>query len=426
MFLLCDGEYVDSDVKVSKSVDRALMFDSLTGLKSYSVLLEDIQFSQTVTIIIVDIDDFKKINNLYGFEIGNEVLYEFAQLLDAYNSDHDYNLYRISSAEFALLDVSGVIDSQKHSEDVEELIEIISENMIYLPSIDISLHIDVTLAIASSDENVMAKAYMALEVAKKRKQRCQFYTPQIDTSQHNKRVLNIRKDIHEALINSKFIPVFQAIVDKDEKVIKYECLIRLKESDGSVIVPSEFLDVAVETNQFLDIQMDVMRKIFEYMHDKNIDFSINISMDDVSKKDFKQFLKDMLSRYDIAHRVVFEILEDSKSDDYDSFIKFVSEFRSLGVRIAIDDFGTGYSNFTYIFDIEPDYVKIDGSLIKNVDCDLRSQVFIKAIISFSQRLGMKIIAEYVHSNDVFNTLKNLGVDEFQGFYFAKPVERIST
>ena len=94
----------------------------------------------------------------------------------------------------------------------------------------------------------------------------------------------------------------------------------------------------------------------------------------------------------------------------------------LGIKIAIDDFGTGYSNFAYLMDLQPDYLKIDGSLIKNIDTDMRSQEIVKTIVNCAKSLHFKTVAEFVHSKKVFEVCKELGIDEFQGFYFSEPSE----
>ena len=103
---------------------------------------------------------------------------------------------------------------------------------------------------------------------------------------------------------------------------------------------------------------------------------------------------------------------------------FIKEIRTFGVRIAIDDFGTGHSNFSNIIAIDPDYIKIDGSFIKNIDKDPKSYSLVKGIVNSSKDLNIKTIAEFVHKKEIFDILKDLGVDEFQGYYFSEPLLNI--
>lgn len=130
-------------------------------------------------------------------------------------------------------------------------------------------------------------------------------------------------------------------------------------------------------------------------------------------------------KFEDRNRLVFEILESENLSDYDFLEEFVLKYKKLGVKIAIDDFGSGYSNFIRIIRLKPDYLKIDGSLIKNIDKDNNSYEIVKSIIAFSKTLNIKTIAEYVHSEEIFNLLLELDVDEFQGYYFGKPDEIFS-
>jgi EAL domain-containing protein (putative c-di-GMP-specific phosphodiesterase class I) len=130
-------------------------------------------------------------------------------------------------------------------------------------------------------------------------------------------------------------------------------------------------------------------------------------------------------KFEDRNRLVFEILESENLSDYDFLEEFVLKYKKLGCKIAIDDFGSGYSNFIRIIRLKPDYLKIDGSLIKNIDKDNNSYEIVKSIIAFSKTLKIKTIAEYVHSEEIFNLLLELDVDEFQGYYFGKPDEEFS-
>ena len=130
-------------------------------------------------------------------------------------------------------------------------------------------------------------------------------------------------------------------------------------------------------------------------------------------------------KFEDRNRLVFEILESENLSDYDFLEEFVLKYKKLGIKIAIDDFGSGYSNFIRIIRLKPDYLKIDGSLIKNIDKDNNSYEIVKSIIAFSKTLNIRTIAEYVHSEEIFNLLLELGVDEFQGYYFGKPDEDFS-
>ena len=155
--------------------------------------------------------------------------------------------------------------------------------------------------------------------------------------------------------------------------------------------------------------------------------SINLSFKDILNYEFIDYLDNVLEKlkFEDRNRLVFEILESENLSDYDFLEEFVLKYKKLGVKIAIDDFGSGYSNFIRIIRLKPDYLKIDGSLIKNIDKDNNSYEIVKSIIAFSKTLDIKTIAEYVHNEEIFNILFDLNVDEFQGYYFGKPDEDFS-
>jgi len=122
--------------------------------------------------------------------------------------------------------------------------------------------------------------------------------------------------------------------------------------------------------------------------------------------------------------VVFEITESQEISDYKLINKFIQYVKEYNVKIAIDDFGSGYANFEHILNMDADYIKIDGTLIKNIDTDRNSYIITEAIINFSKKLGRKTIAEFIHNKKIYNIVKRLGADYSQGFYLGVPSEDI--
>ena len=125
-----------------------------------------------------------------------------------------------------------------------------------------------------------------------------------------------------------------------------------------------------------------------------------------------------------AERIVFEITESEDIVDDEKIVSFIREVRRTGAKFAIDDFGSGYSNFAYIMKMEPDYIKIDGTLIKDIHTNDVNRTLVKTIVAFSKELQIKTIAEYVHSKEVHEVVQEFGVDEYQGFYIQEPTENI--
>ena len=119
-------------------------------------------------------------------------------------------------------------------------------------------------------------------------------------------------------------------------------------------------------------------------------------------------------------RIIFELLESEGIENYQEVSSFIAEVKQFGCRIAIDDFGTGYSNFAHILQLDVDILKIDGSLIRSIDTDLNAQTVLAAVTEFSKRLGLKTVAEFVHSEAVYDKCQELGVDYLQGYHISEP------
>jgi EAL domain-containing protein (putative c-di-GMP-specific phosphodiesterase class I) len=220
--------------------------------------------------------------------------------------------------------------------------------------------------------------------------------------------------------------VYQPIVDANEKIVKYETLMRLKnEETGELISPFFFLDIAIKTGLYSALSSHIIFESLHLLDSTSHEISFNFTYGDIKNeiliRNIESFLK---VSNGIGSRAIFEIVESENIESYSDIKNFIKKFRQYGVRFAIDDFGSGFSNFEYILEIEPDYLKIDGSLIKNIDTDKKAYILVSAIVEFSHKLGIKVIAEYVHSKVIFEMLKVIEVDEYQGFYFSEPIEKI--
>jgi EAL domain-containing protein (putative c-di-GMP-specific phosphodiesterase class I) len=151
------------------------------------------------------------------------------------------------------------------------------------------------------------------------------------------------------------------------------------------------------------------------------DISINISALDIEKKLIREKIIYLLQENpDMNHRIIFELLEDEEMKDFDVIKDFIHTVKSYGVQIAIDDFGAGYSNFERLLDYQPDILKIDACLIKNIVDDAYSLNVVETIVSFAKKQNIKTVGEYVENKDIYEMLKKLGIDYSQGYYFGKP------
>ncbi len=416
----------DEQVQVkTKEIQNRLYYDELTNLKNRYALEDDIKDDDFVSIVLIDIDSFDDINELYGFSTGNLVLIEVAKVLSEFSSKYSVTAYRIYGNVYCLADKK-MMGFSKYNEFIGNLVTLFKNKPIYIEELEIDIFINITLGISIAQEEPIKTAGIALKKAKKSSVPFFVYNNDIDTKEIIKKSMYWREKLKKSIEEDAVVPFYQAIFDRDKNIVKYETLMRIKDvnenNETVYLSPFLFLDISVKTKQYLQLSNQVISKALSDLSKTEKQISINLSFKDILDVDFITSLDKNLDKINSMDkpRIVFEILESDYISDYTLLDDFVVKYRSQGIKIAIDDFGTGYSNFAHILKIRPNYIKIDGSLIKNLNTDKNSYEMVKSVIEFSRALNIKTIAEYIHSEDVFNIALELGVDEFQGFYLAEP------
>ena len=234
--------------------------------------------------------------------------------------------------------------------------------------------------------------------------------------------------IQKALDSDKIISYFQPIIHNEtKKVVKYESLVRLIDENGKVLSPFFFLDVAKKGRYYTSITKRVLKNSFDALGKLQGDISINLSALDIENKELNGYIIELLQENkEEAKRITFELLEDESVKDFGLIKDFIAKVKSFGVQIAIDDFGSGYSNYERLLDYQPDILKIDGSLIKNIRHDAFSYSIVKSIVTFAKEQGFETVAEFVENEEIFTILKDVGINYSQGYFFSppKPLEEL--
>lgn len=402
-----------------------LYIDSLTGIKNRAALEDDIHGKEFISIVLLDIDSFADINELYGFNTGDLALVEISNALTVFASKYELSAYRLHGNVFGLVNTT-MMNFAVYDEFISETSKLFKNNPIVIGEEKLEIYISVTLGISIAQDEPIKTSIIALNKAKKTNKRFFVYNSEIDTKESIKNSIFWRDKIKEAIENKKVVPFFQPILNREKEIIKYEALVRLKDydlNDKEIFhLPYLFLDTAFKTKQYLQLASQMLSQIIAILPTIQKQISFNISFEDIMNNDFIEILDKNIDKLNIENKekLVFEILESDSISEYAILEDFISKYRRQGIKIAIDDFGTGYSNFAHILKIRPDYIKIDGSLIKNITSDRNSLEMVKSIIAFSKALNISIIAEFVHTKEVFEKLLDLEVDEFQGFYLGKP------
>ena len=403
-------------------MQKRLYRDSLTGLPNKTALERDLETMKSPKIIIVDIDEFRKMNNYFGTAVCDRILVRMTQISQKFADDNNMAVYRVGPDQFAFIeDAAFFID--RYEDLATELLDNIKGLVVDITALDgeqSEIEIHCTVGFALDETDTFKKAMVALEFAKQSGKDYFCYFKNIDDTPQYAEQITRSNMIRNAIINDRIVPFYQPIFNKEKQIVKHETLIRIQNSNET-ISPSVFLEVSKRIKRYTDIEKMLIEKSFKLIADRpDAVISVNLSGRDMTDGDVSVFIIEKLNKYKVAGRVIFEILEDENVENIERIGTFIERVRRMGVKIAIDDFGSGYSNFSYILKLKPDYIKIDGSIIKNIDTSEDSRAIAGAIIAFAKKLDITVIAEFVRSKEVFDTCVELGVDEFQGFYLGEP------
>ncbi|NPA66843.1 MAG: EAL domain-containing protein, partial [Epsilonproteobacteria bacterium] len=196
---------------------------------------------------------------------------------------------------------------------------------------------------------------------------------------------------------------------------------RVVHSDGKVESIFPYLQIAKDNKLYSQITKNVLLQSIEVFKKNHIPFNVNFSIEDIMDDSIIEILHQTAQKYpELIHQVTFEILESESIHDYGVIKNFVAQVKAYGAKVAIDDFGSGYSNFEHIINLDIDFIKIDGSLIKNITTDKNAYNIVSLIHQFANQTGILTVAEFVETQEIYEVLQEIGIDFAQGYYFAKP------
>jgi len=405
-------------VEQQQKLDNAANTDTLTGFGNRYKLNHDINNSINPALSILNIDNFSHINDFYGHKQGDKVIKKLGSIINDFIKNDNCELYHLQGDEFVIFDKD--ISKQSFLSKIENLQKKVSNTPIDIE--DEQININLSCAISFEEkQNLLTTADMALKTAKKENKDIVVYNEHISLNEEYQNNLKWTKKIKKAIENDQIVPVFQAIINnKDQSWEKYESLVRIQDDDGKLITPYFFLDISKKTKHYNQITKTMINKSFEVFKGLDKEFSINLTIEDILNNEIRKYIYLMLDSYNIGSKVVFEIVESEAIENFESISSFINNVKSYGCKIAIDDFGTGYSNFEYLMKVEADYIKIDGSLIKDITTDENAQIVVSIIVDFAKKMGMKTIAEFVENKQIKDKIIELGIDYSQGYYYSKP------
>ncbi len=398
---------------------KKMTTNEVTGLPNRMKLNENLDTIGDKSLILINIDDFSFINNHNGFEFGNELLRSFSKFLVEKYSKYA-KIYHLEADKFVLFCLQS---DTYHTQ--EQSISIIKED-IYKHEFDvkgIKIHLTATLgAVLDERGNIIQKAEFALKEARLHgKNSAKKYSDdlQIVRTIHSNSIWTSR--IREAIRDNKILAYFQPIQDiKTQKIEKYEALVRL-EYKGKIYTPFHFLDAALYSGQMFEIFKIMLHETCKKAQTTAYVFSVNISEYDLQHPQFIPTIHKIMKQYKVTpDQIIFEILENNSIAKNRNIQDVLNVLYEDGFKLAIDDFGADCSNFAQLNNLSINFIKIDGQFIKNITNDKNSQITAKTILNYAHQKEIPVVAEFVCSKEVYDYVKEMGVDFAQGYEIAEP------
>jgi EAL domain-containing protein (putative c-di-GMP-specific phosphodiesterase class I) len=380
-------------------------------------------FSDDFILVLIEIEDFYYLNIPLDKKSIESIKIEFAKrLFELRPKELAFSkIYILDNGEFAFFkeDKNLISNIDFVASCLREFQHRVNASKINIAPIDYDLSIKISL---SYGKDAFKKAKLGLNTLYNKKEDFIIAESVLEKNQNMAiKKLKTFQMVKRAIDSYNIVSYFQPIVNnRTKKVEKYESLVRLIDENHNILTPNRFLDTAKEGKYYTQITSIVLTNSFEALYQTDADISINLSSIDIEKESTVEKFFELLKlhrRY--APRIILEILEDEKFENIDNMKRFINRAKKFGVQIAIDDFGTGYSNFKRVLEYKPDILKIDGSLIKNIENDEFSLHMVEAIIAFSKKQNIETVAEFVENEKIFKIVCDLGIDYSQGYYFGK-------
>jgi len=396
---------------------RKVYYDENTNLPNRLRLFDKVKHHKDRYLIFFDVDRFSKVNYFYGFEAGDSLILNLKKYLQSIIKNIGI-LYKLPADVFAVITLDDNID-------IKEFVNTISKQltMMVFKYREILIPYTVTMGISKIEGDGVSIRYAEISVNNARLA----HKPYIfywDIAQDNKQkikdttqlALLVREAINDNMLFMNYQPIYNI---KTNEIYAYESLARFKTSEHKILMPDKFLPILPHIHLSNNFVKMVIETSFKKFATNGIRFSINMTIDDILNQEVNDFLCIKLAEYNLYNQLTIEILETIEIVESDEIMIFINKVRNLGVKIAIDDFGSGFANFEYLAKIKADILKIDGSLIKNIDTDKNSKIIVETIVLFAKKLNIKTVAEYIHSKEILNIVREIGVDYAQGFYLGK-------
>jgi len=433
---------LEKEIKERRALERQLthlaFHDPLTGLPNRSLFIDRLQRAiaeaerkkESVGVMLIDLDDFKKVNDSFGHHVGDKVIQSAALRLKKCLRDID-SIARFGGDEFTLL-VPHVGDREEIEFIARRLIESLDEPIVVEGTefrMSISIGISVYPNDANSEDNLLRNADTAMYFAKHtRGPSYTFYESEMGTSPSKR--LALASDIELALQQKEFFLVYQPIINVENmKVVGAEALLRWRRSDGEIVDPDRFIPLACESDLIIKIGSWVIEKSCRQLKNwrgifgDNFRININLSVREIESNICKGKLKNILKDLNLPQgSLEVEITDTVPFDNTNVMQLNVESLKSLHISTAIDRFGERQTSLKSIKSLDLDTIKIDRNFTKDIVSDEDSYDIFTGLVNMSTCLSKNVLAEGIGTKEQFDLVQKLDIKEVQGFYFSEPLE----
>lgn len=430
---------VRTDVTAQKSIEKIQQMaytDELTGLPNRRKLIQDVEQllvkdfeKERFSLICIDINDFKKVNEGFGRSVGDLFLLEVGRRLGNICAQFEAQAYRLTADEFMILSLSEDDQLTKHL--------ITNLKLIFLKSFMIdgqefyssaSMGVSFYPNHARTTEDLLDKASIAVSKAKEQAGvHCTIYDESMDKDQLETLIIErkLRTALEDGALQLHYQPKVHA---KTQRVVGMEALTRWIDDELGFISPSKFIPIAEERGLINDIGEWSLRTACYQVKEWNERFgteykvAVNISPTHFIQPNFLSNVKQTIKETGVNPKFIeLEITEESMMESTEHTMKVLSTLREHGITLAIDDFGTGYSSFSFLKQFPVDSLKIDQSFVRDLSTNSDSSAIIAVMIQLGHALGLEVVVEGVEKESELIILRKLEADMIQGYYFSKPV-----
>jgi len=420
-----------------EKIKKMAYFDYLTGLPNRRQFEDKLNneihqankdTNKLFAIMFLDLDDFKQINDVFGHQFGDLLLKDFSNRFNNYHIPNTC-LSRFGGDKFALLlsNIDSIEDIYIVVDEIMKMLEkpfIINDYEFFIStSIGISIYPHAGMDIKTLLKNADIAIYKAKDNGKKT---YEIYSSVMDEDTYRR--FKLKNDLKKAVLDQECLIYYQPKVEpSNNRIIGAEALIRWKHPEWGIISPTEFIPLAEEIGMIINIGEWVLRKVcYQLKKWKEEGFqtkiSINISVIQLLQANIIEMITQIITEYDInPESIELEITEGVIIQNEEKIARILNQLHEVGFSIALDDFGTGYSAINYLKKYNIDTLKIDKSLIQQIDVDIDSFEITNAIMNLAHKLNISVVAEGVETTGQLSLLKNMACDQIQGYLYSKPV-----